>query len=57
MPIKEGHPIKEAIQSSEIAGNTLNHFLQKLLEESCKESLTLDVVQEIKEKLCFVSKK
>jgi actin, other eukaryote len=57
-PIYEGFSIPHAVAKIQIAGRDLTFFLQKLLlERSIKltSSAELEIVRDIKEKLCFVA--
>jgi actin len=58
IPVFEGFSIPHAILKMEIAGRALTNFMQKLLQaegESFTSSAELEIVKDIKEKLCFVS--
>jgi actin-related protein len=56
VPIFEGSPLNKAIHSMNIAGNELTHFLLKLQKESLFNTNSgLDMVRDMKEKMCFVS--
>ena len=57
-PIYEGFSIPHAVAKIQIAGRDLTQFMQKLLlERSIKltSSAELEIVRDIKEKLCFVA--
>merc|ERR1719197_2186859 len=58
IPVYEGYCIPHAIEKMEIAGRVLTTWMQKLLLE-CGESFTssaeLEIVKDIKEKVCYVA--
>ena len=57
-PIFEGYAIPHAIQRIDIAGRDVTNLLSKLLAEKgviLNNSAELQIVREIKEKMCFVS--
>lgn len=58
VPVFEGFTIGHAVEKMEIAGRVLTQFLQKLLlemGESFTSSAELEIVRDIKEKLCYVA--
>ena len=58
VPVLEGFPIPNAIYKSEIAGREITSYTQKLLLENSHSFTTtteLDIVKDIKEKLCYVA--
>jgi len=59
VPVFEGFTIPHAVEKMEIAGRVLTKYLQKLLQESIGRSFTssaeVEIVRDIKEKLCFVA--
>lgn len=58
VPVFEGFTISFAVEKMEIAGRMLTIYLQKLLLESgfsFTSSAELEIVREIKEKLCYVA--
>ena len=58
VPVFEGFTISHAVEKMEIAGRVLTGFLQKLLlemGESFTSSAELEIVRDIKEKLCYVA--
>jgi actin-related protein len=58
IPVFEGFSIPHAIEKMEIAGRVLTDYMQKLLlgtGESLTSSAELEIVRDIKEKLCFVA--
>jgi len=58
IPVFEGFSIPHAVEKMEIAGRVLTDYMQKLLlgiGESLTSSAELEIVRDIKEKLCFVS--
>ena len=60
VPIYEGFVVKNDVvgaENIEISGSSMNAYLKRLLQERCTNKITQDVVQDIKEKLCFVAMK
>merc|ERR1712038_790128 len=61
VPVFEGFSVPHAVEKMEIAGRVLTNYLQKLLLENMAESFTstaeLEIVKDIKEKLCYVAQK
>jgi actin-related protein len=60
VPVFEGFTISFAVEKMEIAGRVLTAYLQKLLlemGESFTSSAEMEIVREIKEKLCYVAQK
>jgi len=58
VPVFEGFTISHAVEKMEIAGRVLTNYLQKLLlemGESFTSSAELEIVRDIKEKLCYVA--
>jgi len=58
VPVFEGFSIPHAVEKMEIAGRLLTAFMQKLLldsGESLTSSAELEIVRDIKEKLCYVA--
>jgi actin-related protein len=58
VPVFEGFSIPHAVQKMEIAGRLLTQYMQKLMlevGESMTSSAELEIVRDIKEKLCFVT--
>jgi len=58
VPVFEGFTISHAVEKMEIAGRVLTHYLQKLLlemGESFTSSAEMEIVRDIKEKLCYVA--
>lgn len=58
VPVFEGFTISHAVEKMEIAGRVLTSYLQKLLlemGESFTSSAELEIVRDIKEKLCVVA--
>jgi actin-related protein len=56
VPFYEGNPLKEAIFSMNIAGNELDYYLLKLQNENFFNTNSgLEIVKDMKEKMCFVS--
>jgi len=58
IPVFEGFSIPHAVEKMEIAGRVLTDYMQKLLlgiGESLTSSAELEIVRDIKEKLCFVA--
>jgi len=58
VPVFEGFTIAHAVNKMEIAGRVLTDYMQKLLLAegfSFTSSAELEIVREIKEKLCYVS--
>ena len=60
VPVFEGFTISFAVEKMEIAGRVLTAYLQKLLleiGESFTSSAEMEIVSEIKEKVCYVAQK
>ena len=60
VPVFEGFTISHAVEKMQIAGRVLTNYLQKLLlemGESFTSSAELEIVRDIKEKLCYVAPK
>lgn len=60
VPVFEGFTISFAVEKMEIAGRVLTAYLQKLLVEmgeTFTSSAEMEIVREIKEKLCYVAQK
>ena len=58
VPVFEGFSIPHAIEKMEIAGRVITDYAQKLLLESghsFTSTAELEIVKDIKEKLCFVA--
>ena len=58
IPVFEGFSIPHAVEKMEIAGRVLTDYMQKLLQEtgvSLTSSAELEIVRDIKEKLCYVA--
>ena len=59
VPVFEGYSIPHAIEKMEIAGRVLTNYMQRLILEQTSESFTsaaeLEIVKDIKERLCYVS--
>jgi actin len=58
VPVFEGFSIPHAVEKMEIAGRLLTTYMQKLLlerGESLTSSAELEIVRDIKEKLCYVA--
>jgi len=58
VPVFEGFTISHGVEKMEIAGRVLTNYLQKLLlemGESFTSSAELEIVRDIKEKLCYVA--
>jgi len=59
VPVYEGFTIPHAVEKMDIAGRVLTKYLQKLLQESIGRAFTssaeIEIVKDIKEKLCFVA--
>lgn len=58
VPVFEGFSIPHAIEKMEIAGRVITEYAQKLLLESghsFTSTAELEIVKDIKEKLCFVA--
>ena len=58
VPVFEGFTISHGVEKMEIAGRVLTDYLQKLLleaGESFTSSAELEIVRDIKEKLCYVA--
>lgn len=58
VPVFEGFTISHAVEKMEIAGRVLTAYLQKLLlemGESFTSSAEIEIVRDIKEKLCYVA--
>ena len=58
VPVFEGFSIPHAVEKMEIAGRLLTVYMQKLLlerGESLTSSAELEIVRDIKEKLCYVA--
>jgi len=59
VPVFEGYSIPHAIFRMDIAGRVLSDYVKKLILENCgkamESSSELDIVRDIKEKLCFVA--
>jgi actin, other eukaryote len=58
IPVFEGFSIPHAVEKMEIAGRVLTDWMQKLLlgtGESLTSSAELEIVRDIKEKLCYVA--
>jgi actin-related protein len=57
-PVFEGYSIPHAVEKTEIAGRILTEYMQRLLlknGESLTSSAELEIVRDIKEKLCYVA--
>jgi len=58
VPVFEGFSLPHAVEKMEIAGRVLTNYMQKLLLE-CNISMTsaaeLEIVKDMKEKLCYVA--
>jgi actin-related protein len=60
VPVFEGFSLPHAVEKMNIAGRVLTNYLQKLLLEngySMTSSAELEIVKDIKEKLCYVASK
>ena len=58
-PVYEGFSIPHAVEKMEISGRVLTDYMQKLLletGEALTSSAELEIVRDIKEKLCYVAK-
>ena len=58
IPVFEGFSIPHAVEKMDIAGRALTNYLQKLLQATGHEltsSAELEIVRDIKEKLCYVA--
>jgi actin-related protein len=58
IPVFEGFSIPHAVEKMDIAGRVLTEYMQKLLQESGESftsSAEMEIVRDIKEKLCFVA--
>ncbi len=58
IPVFEGFSIPHAVEKMEIAGRVLTDWMQKLLlgtGESLTSSAEMEIVRDIKEKLCYVA--
>jgi len=59
VPIYEGYSIPHAVQRNLFAGRELTHYMAKLLNQSIGKnfhtSAEMQIVKDIKEKVCFVS--
>jgi len=59
VPVFEGFSIPHAVTKMDIAGRVLTEYMQKLLLESghnFTSSAEMEIVKDIKEKLCYVAK-
>ena len=57
VPIYEGYAIPHATKSLDLAGQSLTHCLARMLKDrgtSLETSTELEIVQDMKEKLCYV---
>merc|ERR1711990_803075 len=58
VPVYEGFSVPHAVEKMEIAGRVLTNYMQKLLLEqniSMTSAAELEIVKDMKEKLCYVA--
>lgn len=55
VPIFEGYALPHAIQKLEIGGRDITEYLSKIVNEAGYQIDEIDVIKEIKEKLCYIA--